>query len=280
MLADHDSPAFPKTSSYNRNRMSFAGRHRRSGSLAAQLQSAEDEFKLSALSPRINGVDSNSATPSPKLEQESDTDDSGDELVADLRTPPPARPSNRARSFSGSSQRSRPTNGRLTEVQQQQKALLQVVLLEAGILFHSVFIGTFNPPYSRNKERERKLTGTGMALSVATGSNFIVLLIAILFHRRPPSLPPHKAPTNVPRNLRRPRPGLPHRRHPLLRARLLQALAHGPRLRHHYSHRTSHRTDHPQPLRPWIADGIADGGDYECYQLGTVVVCGAGGVAC
>ena len=45
----------------------------------------------------------------------------------------------------------------------QQKLLLQVFLLEAGILFHSVFIG--------------------MALSIATGTPFIVLLIAISFHQ-------------------------------------------------------------------------------------------------
>lgn len=44
-----------------------------------------------------------------------------------------------------------------------QKALLQCLLLEAGILFHSVFIG--------------------MALSVTTGSPFVVLLIAISFHQ-------------------------------------------------------------------------------------------------
>ncbi|KAK6336451.1 hypothetical protein TWF696_002004 [Orbilia brochopaga] len=49
------------------------------------------------------------------------------------------------------------------EIAQQKKNLLQVMLLEAGILFHSVFIG--------------------MALSVSTGSNFIVLLIAISFHQ-------------------------------------------------------------------------------------------------
>lgn len=63
-----------------------------------------------------------------------------------------------------------PIRRRLTDAQQQQKNLLQVMLLEAGILFHSVFIG--------------------MALSVATGSNFIVLLIAISFHRTSPQLPP------------------------------------------------------------------------------------------
>jgi zinc transporter ZupT len=44
-----------------------------------------------------------------------------------------------------------------------QKALLQCLLLEAGILFHSIFIG--------------------MAVSVATGTAFVVLLIAICFHQ-------------------------------------------------------------------------------------------------
>lgn len=46
---------------------------------------------------------------------------------------------------------------------EQQKMLLQCLLLEAGILFHSIFIG--------------------MALSVATGTAFIVLLVAISFHQ-------------------------------------------------------------------------------------------------
>ncbi len=44
-----------------------------------------------------------------------------------------------------------------------QKLLLQCLLLEAGILFHSVFIG--------------------MAVSVSTGRSFIVLLVAISFHQ-------------------------------------------------------------------------------------------------
>lgn len=51
----------------------------------------------------------------------------------------------------------------LTPEQVHKKALLQCVLLEMGILFHSVFIG--------------------MALSVTGGSGFVVLLIAIIFHR-------------------------------------------------------------------------------------------------
>ena len=47
--------------------------------------------------------------------------------------------------------------------EEQKRLLLQCVLLEAGILFHSVFIG--------------------MALSVATGPTFAVFLIAIGFHQ-------------------------------------------------------------------------------------------------
>lgn len=48
-------------------------------------------------------------------------------------------------------------------IYQQRKERLQVILLEMGILFHSIFIG--------------------MALSVSLGSQFIILLIAIVFHR-------------------------------------------------------------------------------------------------
>ena len=47
--------------------------------------------------------------------------------------------------------------------QNPRKLLLQCLLLEAGILFHSIFIG--------------------MALSVATGTSFVVLLVAISFHQ-------------------------------------------------------------------------------------------------
>ncbi|KAI6366467.1 hypothetical protein MCOR25_005114 [Pyricularia grisea] len=46
---------------------------------------------------------------------------------------------------------------------EQKRLLLQCLLLEAGILFHSVFIG--------------------MALSVATGPAFVVFLVAISFHQ-------------------------------------------------------------------------------------------------
>jgi zinc transporter 1/2/3 len=60
----------------------------------------------------------------------------------------------------------------LTTDQEHRKAFLQCVLLEMGILFHSVFIG--------------------MNLSVSSGREFVILFIAIVFHRkwcRLPALP-------------------------------------------------------------------------------------------
>lgn len=51
----------------------------------------------------------------------------------------------------------------LTPEQKQNKETMQVYLLEMGILFHSVFIG--------------------MSLSVSVGNEFVILLIAIVFHR-------------------------------------------------------------------------------------------------
>lgn len=54
-------------------------------------------------------------------------------------------------------------HGSVSGNQDPQKMFLQCLLLEAGILFHSIFIG--------------------MAVSVATGTAFIVLLIAICFHQ-------------------------------------------------------------------------------------------------
>jgi zinc transporter 1/2/3 len=52
----------------------------------------------------------------------------------------------------------------LSAEQTHNKAVLQCLLLEMGILFHSIFIG--------------------MSLSVSVGSEFVILLIAIIFHRK------------------------------------------------------------------------------------------------
>ncbi|OBT54973.1 hypothetical protein VE04_04510 [Pseudogymnoascus sp. 24MN13] len=58
---------------------------------------------------------------------------------------------------------SRPHAQTLSPEELQKKLMVQCMLLEAGIIFHSVFIG--------------------MAVSVATGPPFVVFLIAISFHQ-------------------------------------------------------------------------------------------------
>ncbi|KAL4798147.1 UV radiation resistance protein and autophagy-related subunit 14-domain-containing protein [Aspergillus venezuelensis] len=70
----------------------------------------------------------------------------------------PQRSANHRRSQSGASKADIKMS-----LQNPQRQLLQCLLLEAGILFHSIFIG--------------------MAVSVATGTSFIVLLVAICFHQ-------------------------------------------------------------------------------------------------
>ena len=52
---------------------------------------------------------------------------------------------------------------KLTPEQQHKKDILQCMLLEMGILFHSIFIG--------------------MALSISVGREFVILLVAIAFHQ-------------------------------------------------------------------------------------------------
>lgn len=135
-------------------------RHRRSASIGKQLQKIErDSLDLDILLPTPTTAGGSEADV-----EDSDSDDSTNQETRAL-TGGPARGAavRRPRSMSATSIRPQRIGSRLTEAQQQQKNLLQVMLLEAGILFHSVFIG--------------------MALSVATGSNFIVLLIAITFHQ-------------------------------------------------------------------------------------------------
>lgn len=63
-------------------------------------------------------------------------------------------------------------NWSLSPELKEKRSLMQVVLLEMGILFHSVFIG--------------------MSLSVSVGNSFVILLIAIVFHRMSISLLVHE----------------------------------------------------------------------------------------
>ncbi|KAM0270238.1 hypothetical protein ACHAQH_009508 [Verticillium albo-atrum] len=74
---------------------------------------------------------------------------------------PPVTPSKEARTVEDALPYS--SSHYLTPAQQHQKAILQCMMLEVGILFHSIFIG--------------------MTLAVSVGSDFLILTIAIAFHQ-------------------------------------------------------------------------------------------------
>lgn len=112
----------------------------------------------------------NSMTPSSVADDSDASDLELEELDASSRVESGLLSGNRKRRLSDRSSAEQPNphdhssaTHELTEQQRQQKLLLQCLLLEAGILFHSVFIG--------------------MAVSVATGTGFVVLLVAISFHQ-------------------------------------------------------------------------------------------------
>jgi zinc transporter 1/2/3 len=114
--------------------------HRRSGSIGRQLQQIElsenQEGATSASRDSLAGSHDASVYP---RSYDSDSEEDG---VTELRTlnPPRKRPT---RSPGSSREGVASGNGSiLTEEQQQKKNMLQLLLLEAGILFHSVFIGS------------------------------------------------------------------------------------------------------------------------------------------
>lgn len=135
------SPA-PYQTGFGSSRTSSGGRHRRSASIQTNLSRidagddcSDEEFKLASFP-----LNNDSSTP------RSDQDDSDASDTENLVARPvngSARRSTHQRSLSNSSSLriSRRKPSRLSEEQQQKKALLQVILLEAGILFHSIFIG-------------------------------------------------------------------------------------------------------------------------------------------
>lgn len=102
----------------------------------------------------------------------------------------------------------------LSPEQIHRKAVMQVFLLEMGILFHSIFIG--------------------MSLAVSVGNDFTVLLIAIVFHRKLLPRTSKTYHTNQHRNFRRPRPRRPHCRCQM-EPQIYPALAHGARIWLHVS---------------------------------------------
>lgn len=110
-----------------------------------------------------------------------------------MAVPSETRNDEKAQPADVSAEQSSTASINLKSEQQMRKDRLQCVLLEMGILFHSVFIG--------------------MAISVSVGNEFIILLIAISFHRK------HNRPINwticgsrltSSRNIRRSCFGIPH----------------------------------------------------------------------
>jgi len=89
-----------------------------------------------------------------------DNDDNDSDL--DLDELDPTAESFNPPSRTNTAPASQPKQG-LSPEEEQKRQILQCLLLEAGILFHSIFIG--------------------MAVSVATGPPFVVFLIAIAFHQ-------------------------------------------------------------------------------------------------
>lgn len=94
-----------------------------------------------------------------------DTDDEDSDLDLDMTELDPASMGSSLHPGSGSraEPEEEPQTPRVASPEEQKRLMLQCLLLEAGILFHSVFIG--------------------MAISVSTGPAFVVFLIAISFHQ-------------------------------------------------------------------------------------------------
>lgn len=129
------------------------------------------EGLVAGVSP-LPGSDSMNRENGKKLERnaDDDIDDAESDLDLDMAELDPA-PVGEDRNSSYSSlnpsghreQPREPEAPQVTSPEEQKRLVLQCLLLEAGILFHSVFIG--------------------MAISVATGPAFVVFLIAISFHQ-------------------------------------------------------------------------------------------------
>ena len=97
---------------------------------------------------------------------DADADESDDDLALDIDELDPTTDSAHNHSHGsrgGDGNGGEPAAPNMPNPEEQKRLVLQCMLLEAGILFHSIFIG--------------------MAISVATGPAFIVFLVAIAFHQ-------------------------------------------------------------------------------------------------
>lgn len=152
---------------------SMAGRRgSRPGDIAlGDVVYSEGSGLMSGVSPlpestptvQVNGKGSNGDGPGKRLadDEEGDADSVDLELHLDELATPGER--GELRALTSPTAPSTPGLPHKPTPEEQKRLMLQCLLLEAGILFHSVFIG--------------------MAISVATGPPFVVFLIAIAFHQ-------------------------------------------------------------------------------------------------
>jgi zinc transporter ZupT len=103
-----------------------------------------------------------SKDPTPKRNYQDENDDKDDDSDLDLDYNE-LDPTVEAFTPSQTDIESQSPSKNLSPEEEQKRQILQCLLLEAGILFHSIFIG--------------------MAVSVATGPPFVVFLVAIAFHQ-------------------------------------------------------------------------------------------------
>jgi len=179
-----ERPKHARSSSFNSfNRFRQTDASLRAPDIGLGQISRSTENLVEGRSPSIAQPSPGLAPPTPKISDRDEADASDSDLDLDIDELDPNRDTITDNPHSGllngiSKQRqslddndnrsssptsSPPPNSRLTPDQHQKKLLLQCLLLEAGILFHSIFIG--------------------MALSVSIGPAFAVLLVAISFHQ-------------------------------------------------------------------------------------------------
>ncbi|KAI0474006.1 Zinc/iron permease [Xylariaceae sp. FL0804] len=140
--------------------------------LMADVSPLPDTTPTAAMPPSQNGPTRPYNNPYNNPDNEEDDDDLGFDLEEldpgeDEGTRPLTRPSINHHHHQQQQPRSESTmaapQATPPSAEEQRRLTLQCMLLEAGILFHSVFIG--------------------MAVSVATGPPFVVFLVAIAFHQ-------------------------------------------------------------------------------------------------
>lgn len=170
MWDEHEDENADNTDAHEMNGLTDGGRG--SGSRGAANLAYDDAEATQGLVAGVSPMpESTPIVERRRKSEEHEFHDGDSDLDLDLAELDPAPQGDRSNGQYASLKSGGGGGGRRTEPaepldltsEQQQRKMLQCLLLEAGILFHSVFIG--------------------MALSVATGPMFVIFLIAVSFHQ-------------------------------------------------------------------------------------------------